>query len=252
MVTRSASAGSLALPRPPGKIEMDWRDQANCPSPTPNLLRNQERSKVLLAPIADLAQSRYEKGLLQEIGKLQAALVEERDLLAAHTRTVEAHTTAEKERRVSGNEKASRLYEMELAIERAQNSERRAFVMRRAEDDSRQKGTDEETKKRRAAELRKIQQQREAAAEAHRLALEKHANEKAAADKAKRERDAAKEKALRDRLKAEQQASLEREHGSVPLPPLHLLCVSPAGDPRAPHRQGRASRCEDRAGCADP
>ena len=65
---------------------------------------------------------------LQEISKLQTALLEERTATNAHRAQVEAEVSAERNRKLSESEKASRLAAMEKAIEAAQKGEQRDFL----------------------------------------------------------------------------------------------------------------------------
>ena len=75
-----------------------------------------------------LAQARYERQLLAEITKLQAALAEERNSSAAAQQEFEAEQTAAREKKMSEADKASRLLAMEKAIEAAQRDEQREFL----------------------------------------------------------------------------------------------------------------------------
>ena len=75
-----------------------------------------------------LSQARYERSLLHEITKLQAALAEERTTMAAQKHQMETETAAAHNKKVSESEKASRLAAMEKAIEGAQKSEQKAFM----------------------------------------------------------------------------------------------------------------------------
>ena len=75
-----------------------------------------------------LAQARYERQLLAEITKLQAALAEERNSTMAAQEQFEAEQTAAREKKMSESEKASRLLAMEKAIEAAQQGEQKEFL----------------------------------------------------------------------------------------------------------------------------
>ena len=70
-----------------------------------------------------LAQERYERTLLHEISKLQAALAEERNSHAAAAAELQMEQDVAREKKVSQSEKASRLQAMETAIEEAQKVE---------------------------------------------------------------------------------------------------------------------------------
>ena len=78
--------------------------------------------------IKDLSQARYERQLLSEITKLQAALLDERNTLAADSAHSTAEAAAEAERKANESEKATRLQAMEKAIEEAQKDEQREFM----------------------------------------------------------------------------------------------------------------------------
>lgn len=75
-----------------------------------------------------LSQARYERTLLSEITKLQSALADERNLIAAEKAQIELEQSAEHERRLSESEKASRLQSMEKAIESAQREDQKEFL----------------------------------------------------------------------------------------------------------------------------
>ena len=77
---------------------------------------------------AAAAQARYERALLVEITKLQAALTHERDIMAAQQAQFDSVQRNEMERKVSESEKASRLQAMEKAIESAQKQEQKEFL----------------------------------------------------------------------------------------------------------------------------
>ena len=87
-----------------------------------------ETSANAPARLQQLSQDRYERSLLQEISKLQTALLEERTATNAHRAQVEAEVSAERNRKLSESEKASRLAAMEKAIEAAQKGEQRDFL----------------------------------------------------------------------------------------------------------------------------
>ena len=74
-----------------------------------------------------LSQARYERALLTEITKLQAAIVDERNIVTAQQRAERQAVQAEKERRASESDKASKLQAMEKAIEEAQKHEQKVY-----------------------------------------------------------------------------------------------------------------------------
>ncbi len=187
-----------------------WRDQANSPSPNARLIASRERSRELLAPIEARSQGRYEKGLLLEIERLKLALAEERDLIAASKKDAEATDVGQKKLRAIARARASRLAEMEAALEKAQLVERREFVKRRNAAGERIAERDAEAAAKRAADQRKKEQQRQVAAELHRATIERHLQEAEAANAAKRSRDVGREQAMRRRMAEAQRQTQER------------------------------------------
>ena len=57
----------------------------------------------------DLSQARYERALLMEISKLQAALAHERSSIAAENAQMQADQSAANEKKVTEAERSSRL-----------------------------------------------------------------------------------------------------------------------------------------------
>ena len=78
--------------------------------------------------MTSLAQARYERTLLLEITKLQSAISEERKVIATQKAQMDSEESEQRAQKASESERASRLLEMEKAIELAQRTEQRDFL----------------------------------------------------------------------------------------------------------------------------
>lgn len=161
-------------------------------------------------PLQELTQARYERHLLGEITKLQAALAEERAMLLAHQQQVQGEAQEARERKTSESEKASKLRDMELAIEAAQKDEQKAFNRRRAAKDKEMAQREAEAARERKLEARKKEEQRQLAQKLHEEGLARAADERRQMEDSKRAQDEAKEKKLRERMQAEKEALQDR------------------------------------------
>jgi len=160
--------------------------------------------------LEQLAQARYERTLLQEITKLQAALAEERNSIAAHKAEVEDAASADRERKLGESERASRLQQMESAIEAAQKEEQKEFLKKREQKEKHLRALEAEAAKKRAIEAKKKEQHRQLAAKLHEETMLRAAEERAQAEESKRIADERKESKLRARLADERDQLLER------------------------------------------
>ena len=158
----------------------------------------------------DLSQARYERALLMELSKLQAAIAEERTSIAAHKAYTEQTQAAERERKLSASDKASKLQAMEKAIQSAQQVEQRAFLKKRAEADKRFQAKEALAAKQRMIEARKAEEHRRMAQKLHEETLARAAEERAQAEQSKRMEDERKEAKLKARFAAERAALQER------------------------------------------
>ena len=164
----------------------------------------------IATPLTELTQARYERQLLNEISKLQQAIAEERAMTSAAKAAEEAAVAEEKAAKANASEKASKLHNMELAIEAAQKEEQRAFLKRRAKDEARLAQKAAEEARERAIEVKKREQARQMAHQLHQDQLKRTAEEREAMAESKRMQDAMKEQKLRERLAAERQSQLEK------------------------------------------
>lgn len=163
-----------------------------------------------MTSIKELSQARYERQLLSEITKLQAALAEERNTMAADKANSEMASSMERERKAADSDKASRLLEMEKAIEAAQKVEQKEFLKKREVADKRMQAKEAAAAKQRTIDAKKKEQQRALAQKLHEEQLARAAEERRQADESKRLRDEQKEAKLRQRMAAEKAELLER------------------------------------------
>jgi len=158
----------------------------------------------------DLSQARYERALLGEISKLQSALLEERNTMAAQKAQMENAVSAERERKAEESEKASRLQAMEAAIQEAQNKEQKDFLRKRAAAEARMQAKEALATKQRKEDAKRKEEQRQLAQQLHEEQLKRTAAERAQADEAKRQADERKEAKLQARMAEEREQLVER------------------------------------------
>lgn len=156
------------------------------------------------------AQATYESHLMDEIVKLQEALDLEDQHVAERKAEVQQQVAAEKARRQGSSDRASRMAEMEAALQGANQEELKRIQARRAAAEKRLAEREADSKRTRELEARKKEEQRLLAAEMHEETMRKALAAQKKADEEKRKSDKAKEDALKARLEHERQVTAER------------------------------------------
>ena len=156
------------------------------------------------------AQATYESHLMDEIVKLQEALDMEDQHVAERKAEVQQQVAAEKARRQGSSDRASRMAEMEAALQGANQEELRRIQERRANAEKRLAEREADSRRTRELEARKKEEQRMLAAEMHEETMKKAMAAQRRADEEKRKSDKAKNDALQARLDHERQLTAER------------------------------------------
>ena len=130
-------------------------------------MRRGPKAGITLEPLARSAQDAYEKSLLDEILKLQEALMQQQSLSQELNRSTEEAVSTERHNKVMAGERASRLLMLEAAASDAQAVEAQNLLKRRAEADARLAAHEEQAKLQRELDMKRKDEQRRLAVRLH-------------------------------------------------------------------------------------